>query len=151
MDQLTFGFGRDDGTEEPVSFLTIAEAARDVRCCERTIRRAIDRGALRAGRIRAETGSRGGFRIRPADLEAWMYGDARKRREPTVEMRRHLCADGSLTDMWSVRFCDPSGARRRLACDSREQADFERARLVLAECRGDVVGAAGERAHASPG
>jgi excisionase family DNA binding protein len=56
-------------------FLTIAEAAQRVRCCERTIRRAIDSGALRAGRIRAVGGKRGGFRIRPADLETWMYSN----------------------------------------------------------------------------
>ena len=56
-------------------FLTIAEAAQRVRCCERTIRRAIDSGALRAGRIHAVDGKRGGFRIRPADLDTWMYGD----------------------------------------------------------------------------
>jgi excisionase family DNA binding protein len=56
-------------------FLTIAEAAQRVRCCERTLRRAIDSGALRAGRIRAVDGKGGGFRIRPADLETWMYGD----------------------------------------------------------------------------
>src|SRR5688572_16728270 len=37
-----------------LEYLTIAEAARRVRCCERTIRRAIDSGALRAGRIRGE-------------------------------------------------------------------------------------------------
>jgi excisionase family DNA binding protein len=57
-------------------FLTIAEAAERVRCCERTIRRAIDSGALRAERIRAVDGKRGGFRIRPADLETWMYRDS---------------------------------------------------------------------------
>jgi hypothetical protein len=50
-------------------FLTIAEAARRARCCERTIRRAIDSGALRADRIHAVDGKRGGFRSRPADLE----------------------------------------------------------------------------------
>jgi excisionase family DNA binding protein len=59
----------------PSEFLTIAEAAQRERCCERTIRRAIDSGALRAGRIHAVEGKRGGFRIRPADLETWMYGD----------------------------------------------------------------------------
>ena len=32
-----------------LEFLTIAQAAQRVRCCERTIRRAIDSGALRAG------------------------------------------------------------------------------------------------------
>jgi excisionase family DNA binding protein len=39
-------------------YLTIAEAAGRVRCHERTIRRAIDRGALRA-----------------ADLDRWLFSD----------------------------------------------------------------------------
>jgi excisionase family DNA binding protein len=56
-------------------YLTIAEAAERVRCCERTIRRAIDSGALRAGRVRGERDSRGGYRIRPADLDAGLYAD----------------------------------------------------------------------------
>ena len=34
-----------------VEYMTIAEAARRVRCCERTIRRAIESGVLRAGRV----------------------------------------------------------------------------------------------------
>jgi excisionase family DNA binding protein len=55
--------------------LTIAEAAQRVRCCERTIRRAIESGALRAGRVRAGRLSRGAVRIRPADLEAWLFGE----------------------------------------------------------------------------
>ena len=58
-----------------VEYMTIAEAARRVRCCERTIRRAIESGVLRAGRVHGGRGSRGGFRIRSADLESWMYGD----------------------------------------------------------------------------
>jgi excisionase family DNA binding protein len=72
-EQLSF----DVPGERPArpEFLTIAEAARRVRCCERTIRRAIDSGALRAGLIHAVDGKRGGFRIRPNDLETWMYGD----------------------------------------------------------------------------
>jgi excisionase family DNA binding protein len=57
-------------------YLTIAEAAERVRCCERTIRRAIESGALRAGRIRGARDSRGGYRIRPADLDAWLFDDA---------------------------------------------------------------------------
>jgi hypothetical protein len=36
----------------------------------------------------------------------------------------------------SVRFY---GARRPLRCASREEADFERARLVLAESRGEAI------------
>ena len=39
-------------------YLTIAEAAKIVRCYERTIRRAIDRGALRAGRVRGANAAR---------------------------------------------------------------------------------------------
>ena len=66
---------------------------------------------------------------------------ARKRREPTVEVREHRCADGSVTEMWSVRYYDVAGTRRRLRCASREEADFERARLVLAEARGEPVAA----------
>ena len=60
----------------PAEYLTIAEAAERVRCCERTIRRAIESGALRAGRIRGARDSRGGYRIRPADLDAWLFDDA---------------------------------------------------------------------------
>lgn len=64
---------------------------------------------------------------------------ARKSREPTVEVRRHPCADGSVTEMWSVRYYDASGTRRRLRCASREEADYERARLVLAESLGQTA------------
>jgi excisionase family DNA binding protein len=70
-EQLSF----DVPGEAAPEFLTIAEAAQRVRCCERTIRRAIDSGALQAGRIHAVDGKRGGFRIRLRDLESWMYGD----------------------------------------------------------------------------
>ena len=62
-------------TDEAGEFLTIAEAARRVRCCERTIRRAIGGGTLRAGRVRAGRFSRGAIRIRPADLDAWLFAD----------------------------------------------------------------------------
>lgn len=58
------------------SLMTIAEAARRVRCCERTIRRAIDSGTLRAGKVGGTRGSRGGYRIRSEDLDAWLYRDA---------------------------------------------------------------------------
>ncbi len=76
MEQLELPFPDDAGRRADVEFLTIAEAARCVRCCERTVRRAIDNGALRAGRVRGAAGSRGGFRIRPADLERWVFSDA---------------------------------------------------------------------------
>ncbi len=76
MEQLELPSPDDWGRRPDVEFLTIAEAAKRVRCHERTVRRAIDSGALRAGRVRGAEGSRGGFRIRPADLESWVYGDA---------------------------------------------------------------------------
>jgi excisionase family DNA binding protein len=72
-EQLSFDVS-GDASPAP-ELLTIAETAQRVRCCERTIRRAIDSGALRAGRIHAVDGARGGYRIRLGDLEAWMYGD----------------------------------------------------------------------------
>jgi excisionase family DNA binding protein len=64
-----------DPPPDDAAYLTIAESAHRMRCCERTVRRAIDRGALRAGRVRGASGARGGFRIRPADLEAWLFDD----------------------------------------------------------------------------
>jgi excisionase family DNA binding protein len=75
MEQLQF---RVDASAAAIAveYLTIEEAAQRVRCCERTIRRAIDSGALRAGRVRGEPGSRGGYRIRPRDLDAWLFDDA---------------------------------------------------------------------------
>ena len=61
--------------DEAGEYLTIAEAARRVRVCERTIRRAITSGSLRAGRARASQPSRGAIRIRPADLDRWLFDD----------------------------------------------------------------------------
>jgi hypothetical protein len=51
--QLAFDIPDDDRVVSAAAFLTIAEAAAHVRCCERTIRRAIDSGVLRAGRVAA--------------------------------------------------------------------------------------------------
>ena len=73
MAQLLLPFS--DPYPDDAAYLTIAEAADRTRCCERTIRRAIDRGALRAGRVRGANGARGGYRIRPADLEHWLFDD----------------------------------------------------------------------------
>ena len=73
MAQLSLPFS--DPPPEDRAYLTIAEAADRTRCCERTIRRAIDRGALRAGRVRGANGARGGFRIRPVDLDRWLFDD----------------------------------------------------------------------------
>lgn len=74
-DQLELPFSVAADPQLAVEYLTIAEAARRVRCCERTIRRAIDSGVLRAGRVHSVRGSRGGFRIQLRDLETWMYHD----------------------------------------------------------------------------
>jgi excisionase family DNA binding protein len=71
MTQLPLPF--PDGRDE---YLTVAEAAVRLRCCERTIRRAIESGALRAGRVRGGRVSRGAWRIRAADLDAWLFDDA---------------------------------------------------------------------------
>lgn len=79
MAQLPLPFS-DEPARPPlgaaVEYLTVAEAAARLRCHERTIRRAIDRGALRAGRIRGGTGGgRPAYRIRIADLDRWLFGD----------------------------------------------------------------------------
>jgi integrase len=55
----------------------------------------------------------------------------RKGREPRVEERRHRLADGSVTTSWSVRYFDAGGARRRIGCASRAEADYQRAKMVL--------------------
>jgi excisionase family DNA binding protein len=73
MAQLPLPFPAEPGSEP--EYLTVAEAAERLRCCERTIRRAIDRGALRAGRLRGANAARGSYRIRRADLDAWLFSD----------------------------------------------------------------------------
>jgi hypothetical protein len=75
----------------------------------------------------------------------------RKRREPAVEARTHRCSDGSVTEMWSVRYYDAGGVRRRLRCGSREEADFEGARLVLAESLGQAAPVSPAAAEATRG
>lgn len=59
----------------------------------------------------------------------------RKRSEPTIEMRRHRLADGSQTKTYSVRYVDTAGKRRRTSFPTLEEADFERARLLLEQTR----------------
>ncbi len=56
-DQLELPFIAANEAQPAVDFLTIAEAARRERCCERTIRRAIESGVLRAGRVHSGRGS----------------------------------------------------------------------------------------------
>lgn len=60
----------------------------------------------------------------------------RKHREPTIGVRRYTLADGSTTETWSVRFYDAAGVRCRRAFGTREEAEFERARLALEQSRG---------------
>ena len=101
-EQLSFDVPGDPSPTP--EFLTIAEAAQRVRCCERTIRRAIDSGALRAGRIHAVDGKRGGYpypprRPRDLDVRGWPVGDASR----PSRYASTACADGSVTEMWSVR------------------------------------------------
>ncbi|MCW3002852.1 MAG: helix-turn-helix protein [Conexibacter sp.] len=74
MAQLSFPFPSDPDSPES-EYLTVAEAAVRVHCCERTIRRAIDRGALRAGRVRGANPARGSYRILRQDLDDWLYRD----------------------------------------------------------------------------
>ncbi|MEA2492167.1 MAG: Helix-turn-helix domain [Thermoleophilaceae bacterium] len=79
MDHEQLGLDLTTDGDEPrftVEYLTIAEAARRIRCCERTIRRAIDSGELKAGRVRGGGSKRGGFRIRVTDLDRWLFGHA---------------------------------------------------------------------------
>jgi excisionase family DNA binding protein len=73
MTQLPLSF--DPDRREDPAFLTIAEAAERLRLCERTVRRAIDNGNLRAARVRGTRSDRGVWRIRAADLEAWIWED----------------------------------------------------------------------------
>ncbi len=63
---------------------------------------------------------------------------ARKGSEPAISERSYRLADGTQSRTYSVRYFDRSGVRRRLACASREEADFERARIVLEQTRGVV-------------
>jgi excisionase family DNA binding protein len=51
-------------------FLTVAEVAGVCRVHAKTVMRAIGRGELTAVRL----GERGAYRIRPADLDAWIEG-----------------------------------------------------------------------------
>jgi excisionase family DNA binding protein len=73
--QMNLPFGPDEDDGRTPAFLTIAEAAARVRVCERTVRRAIDHGNLRAARVRGSRAERGAWRIRPEDLELWIWED----------------------------------------------------------------------------
>jgi excisionase family DNA binding protein len=75
MVQLSFPMPDDGRRVGRGEYVTVAEAAEELRCHERTIRRAIDRGALRAGRVRGANAARGSWRIRREDLDAWLYAE----------------------------------------------------------------------------
>src|SRR4051812_33496091 len=60
----------------------------------------------------------------------------RASREPTVEIRRRSRRDGSVSEEPTVRYYDAAGMRRRQTFPTLEEADFERARLVLEQSRG---------------
>jgi len=75
-EQLEMDYATEDEPRFSVEYLTIAGVAAKVRCNERTVRRAIASGELRAGRVSGGGGSRGGYRIRPRDVDDWMYPDA---------------------------------------------------------------------------
>ena len=72
MTQLPLPFDSGDAAEGP-TFLTIAEAAAQLQVCERTVRRAIDAGVLRAARVRGTRAERGCWRIPRDDLARWIY------------------------------------------------------------------------------
>jgi Phage integrase, N-terminal SAM-like domain len=55
----------------------------------------------------------------------------RKPAGPTVAARSYELADGTTTETWSVRFRQPDGTRVRRTFATREEADFEKARVVL--------------------
>jgi excisionase family DNA binding protein len=75
MVQLSFPMPDDGRSGGRSAYVTVAEAAAELHCHERTIRRAIDRGALRAGRVRGANAARGSWRIRREDLDAWLYAE----------------------------------------------------------------------------
>jgi hypothetical protein len=103
MTQLALPLDSDDD-----AYLTIAEAAAaGLRCCERTIRRAIESGALRGGRIRGGRRSRGAWRIPAGGPRHGSSGMTRRRRADAgapgpaaqVETRRRRRVDGSVEEI----------------------------------------------------
>jgi hypothetical protein len=56
---------------------------------------------------------------------------ARQDRQPLVDIRRRRRADGSVEEIPTVRYWDAAGKRRRLTCETTEEAEFECARMKL--------------------
>jgi integrase len=52
------------------------------------------------------------------------------RRIPRIDRRRFRRADGTFRDCWSVRYYDPRGINRRVACQSELEAEKFRAKLL---------------------
>ena len=76
MTQLPLPFDAGEpGRASSPTFLTIAEAAEQLQVCERTVRRAIDAGVVRAARVRGTRAERGCWRIHRDDLARWLYED----------------------------------------------------------------------------
>jgi integrase len=67
---------------------------------------------------------------------------ARNERQPQVEMRRRQRVDGSVEEIPTVRYWDVAGKRRRMTCQTVEEAQFECARIRLELSRGVVQAAA---------
>lgn len=59
-------------------------------------------------------------------------------RAPRVEIRRRVRADGSVSQVATVRYVNALGERKRLTCSSLEEAELERARLALDLSRGKL-------------
>lgn len=67
---------------------------------------------------------------------------ARQDRQPLVDIRRRRRADGSVEEIPTVRYWDAAGKRRRLTCETTEEAEFESARMRLELSRRAVLAAA---------
>jgi excisionase family DNA binding protein len=61
------------------ALLTPQQLADVCQLSTRTVIRAIERGELRASKL----ATRGGWRIMPADVDAWLIGRSNRGREPT--------------------------------------------------------------------
>ncbi len=59
-------------------------------------------------------------------------------RAPRVEIRRRMRADGSVSEVPTVRYVNALGERKRLTCSSLEEAELGRARLALDLSRGKL-------------
>jgi hypothetical protein len=69
---------------------------------------------------------------------------AREDRSPRVDIRRRRRADGSISEVPTVRWMDASGTWRRRSCATVEEAELERARLALElGSRGRIAAPAG--------